>query len=232
MNKMIETVLNDKEAKAVDYFNLINYFDCASLSLQSGNIDLSMGINAFQEIHEGFEFSQKCSDTRYAIQKSDIKSVEGKIHEETDSFQIIVSMLDGSKINIFIYHTDTNIKTIEREHYREIGVENLKEYLDSKYHESIMATVRDTFGFTVKLSVTKYAYVSDDDEGGYSLHISDGILTTIELPLVDDSCNEVYIKDGDTFDNILIKPYGQPFLEISLLVNKAVENKPEFTVIK
>lgn len=232
MNKMIETVLNDKDAKAEDYFNLINYFDCASLSLQDGNIDLSMGINAFQEIHKGFEFSQKCADTRYAIQKSDIKSVEGKMHEETDSFQIIVSMLDGSKINIFIYHTDTNIKTIEREHYHEIGVEDLKEYLDNKSHESIMATVRDRFGFTVKLSVTKYAYVSEDDEGGYALHISDGILTTIELPLVDDSCNEVYIKEGDTFDNILIKPYGQPFLEISLLVNKAVENKPEFTVIK
>ncbi len=38
------------------------------------------------------------------------------------------------------------------------------------------------------------------------------------FPLVDDSCNEIYLKESGFADTILIKPYGQPFMEIAIIV--------------
>jgi len=46
------------------------------------------------------------------------------------------------------------------------------------------------------------------------------LIDTMTFPLMDDSCNGIYIKEGNITDTILIRPYGQPFLEISILVSK------------
>lgn len=51
MSKAIENVLNNKDAKATDYFELVNTYEYSDLSVhKDGNTVISMSINAFEEI--------------------------------------------------------------------------------------------------------------------------------------------------------------------------------------
>ena len=63
-----------------------------------------------------------------------------------------------------------------------------------------------------------YVNTLDDD---WKLHISDDF-NTFEVPIVDDPpVNEFYIKEEkEESKQIIVKPYGQPFMEISLLFFK------------
>ena len=40
---------------------------------------------------------------------------------------------------------------------------------------------------------------------------------SLSLPLCDDSINLFYIKESDRSKEVIIKPFGQPFLEIKML---------------
>lgn len=128
MNKIIETVLSNSEAKATDYFELINVFDYSALSvMRDGNTIISMGINEFMPFGDSLELRQKCTETHYTINGSEIKTISGRMLEDTDTFLIEVSMTDDSKVCICIYHTDTNEKIEKFEHYTEYDVYSLKE---------------------------------------------------------------------------------------------------------
>lgn len=231
MNQSIKTVLNNQGATVKEYFELINLFDCSSLRLsKEGELIFSIDFNTFREYKDVFEFSQKFGNAEYTIKKSDVKSFKAKMLEGMDTFHIVAELADGLQMGIFIYHTDTNTKVTEYEHYYEIGVEKLKEYLEDERHKAVMVRIRDVYAFEMKLSGIKEAYVAGDEEGGYSLCITD-TLASFDISLVDDSCNEVYLKEGHT-DSILIKPYGQPFMNIIIFVIKEEEKKPHLSVIK
>ena len=57
----------------------------------------------------------------------------------------------------------------------------------------------------------------NEGEEGFSLHIGDDF-TEIKLPLTDDSCNGIYHKEAGNVEEWLIKPYGQPFMEIRVVI--------------
>ena len=88
-----------------------------------------------------------------------------------------------------------------------------------------MAKVTDNFGLSMKLNNVQRAYVNEHEEG-FTLYIGDDF-TEIKLPLVDDSVNGIYRKKSGSMEEWLIKPYGQPFMEIRLVVfeneSKSVE---------
>lgn len=231
MNQRIKTVLNNQGATVKEYFELINLFDCSSLRLsKEGEPIFSIDFNAFREYKDIFEFSQKFGNAEYTIKKSDIKSFKAKMLEGMDTFHIVAELVNGFQMGIFIYHTDTNTKVTEYEHYHDIGIEGLKKYLEDERHKPVMVSIRDTYSFKMKLSGIKDVYIAGDEECGYSLCITD-TLASFDISLVDDSCNEVYLKEGHT-DSILIKPYGQPFMNIVIFVCKEDEKKPHLSVIK
>lgn len=234
MNKRIETLLSNTEATAMDYFNLVNIFDCSTLSLHNNNgRTVSMEVNKFRKIYEGFEFLQKCTDTHFDIKEADIMYVSGKMLDEIDTFLITVNMVDGASINICIFHTDTNEKTEEREHYNETDVINLKEYFEDEKHSPLMLMITDAFGFTTKFNgIASLSLLEEDEDFRYMLQISNGMGASVELPLVEDSCNEIYIKESGFADTILIRPYGQPFMEIKIIVTKTEDKKTPLTVVK
>ena len=58
--------------------------------------------------------------------------------------------------------------------------------------------------------------------GGY---IGDDF-TTLEVPVVDDCVNLFYMKETEHSKEIIVKPYGQPFMEIKMLFFKK-HNKQE-----
>lgn len=231
MNQSIKTVLNNPVATVKEYFELINLFDCSSLRLsKKGEPVFSIDFNAFREYKDVFEFSQKFGNAEYTIKKADIKSFKAKMLEGMDTFHIVAELADGLQMGIFIYNTDTNTKVEEYEEYDVIGIDKLKKYLEDERHKAVMVRIRDTYGFKMKFSGIKEAYVTGDEECGYSLCITD-TLASFDISLVDDSCNEVYLKEGHT-DSILIKPYGQPFMNIVIFVIKEDEKKPHLSVIK
>lgn len=225
MNKRIETLLNNTKAKATDYFNLVNIFTCSTLSLQNDKSrTVSMEVNEFRKIHDGFEFLQKCTDTYFDIKEEDVESVSGKMLDDMETFLITVNMVDGARVNICIFHTSTNEKSEECEHYIEADVISLKEYFENENHCPLMLMITDAFGFTTRFNgIEGLSLMEEEEDFRYMLQISNGIGASVELPLEEDSCNEIYIKESSSVDTILIRPYGQPFMEIKILVKKATE---------
>lgn len=213
MSKAVETVLNNKEAKATDYFELINTYEYSDLSVhKDGNTVISMSINAFEEFSGVYEFKQKCSTSHFTIEESNVESVTGKMLDNMDTCLIEINMKDGSRISICIYHTDTNAKREVRERFYESDVFSLMDYLNDDTHKAMIVNIHDAFGLEVKLNDIKNCSLVETEEA-YEMQID-----SMTFPLVDDSCNEIYIKENSSCDTILIRPYGQPFMEVSILV--------------
>lgn len=213
MSKAVETVLNNKETKATDYFELINTYEYSDLSVhKDGNTVISMSINAFEEFSGVYEFKQKCSTSHFTIEESNVESVTGKMLDNMDTCLIEINMKDGSRISICIYHTDTNAKREVRERFYESDVFSLMDYLNDDTHKAMIVNIHDAFGLEVKLNDIKNCSLVETEEA-YEMQID-----SMTFPLVDDSCNEIYIKENSSCDTILIRPYGQPFMEVSILV--------------
>lgn len=228
--KTIETVLNNTQATAQDYFQLVNQFDYSNITLQKDKKTvLEMAVNKVEEYGDTIEFLQDCTETHYVLNLSDIQSIEGKLHEDADIFIITVELKDGTKLSICIFHISTNSATLVKESFIEEDVYTLKESLDEVMENDnksyLLAKVTDNFGLSMKLNNVQRAYVNEDEEG-FTLYISDDF-TEIKLPLVDDSVNGIYRKKSGCMEEWLIKPYGQPFMEIRLVVfeneSKSVE---------
>ena len=62
-------------------------------------------------------------------------------------------------------------------------------------------------------------YINTLDDSDWKLHISDDF-TSFEVPVTDDSINEIYVKDNAESRLIIVKPYNQPFMEIDMLFFK------------
>lgn len=221
MNKRIEAVLNNKESKATDYFELVNVFCSSNLYLQKEDkkTAVSMEINEFKNFKKEFEFLQKCTNTNFTINEKDIKSVSGKMQEGTDMFFITVEMVDGATIYISIPYTDTNTKTEVYEHYEETDVFCLKEYFENEKHNPRILIIEDMFGLVTRFDTIDKISLIEDEYSKYTLQILHEDVE-VNFPLVDDACNDIYIKQNGFGDTILIRPYGQPFMEIKIIVTR------------
>lgn len=215
MRTKIEAVLNNKDAKAQDYFELVNIYEYSQVTLQRDGKDvISMDINEVEAYPGFFEFREKCTSTHYSVEKSNIASVTGRMLDGMDTFLIEADLKDGSKLAVVIYHVDTNEKREVSESYYESDVFSLMDYLNEEDHKVMMAIIHDSFGLEIKMNSVRNCTLTETEEA-FEMQID-----TITFPLMDDSCNEIYIKEGSVTDTILIRPYGQPFLEISILVSK------------
>ena len=86
----------------------------------------------------------------------------------------------------------------------------------------ILARITDVFGFDFKMRNPIRTYINTLDDSDWKLHISDDA-NTFEVPVVDDSVNLLYMKETDNSKEIIVKPYGQPFMEIKMLFFKRHE---------
>ena len=176
---------------------------------------LSMDINEVNTwADKTFDFREKCTSTRFTVEESNIVSITGRMLDNEDTFLIEADLKDGSKLAVIIYHVDTNEKREVSESYYESDVFSLMDYLNEEDHKVMMAIIHDSFGLEIKINSVRNCTLAETEEA-FEMQID--IMT---FPLMDDSCNEIYIKEGSVTDTILIRPYGQPFLEISILVSK------------
>ena len=227
MRERIEAVLNNKDAKAQDYFDLVNIYEFSQVTLKrDGESILSMGINVVDIWSDKtFDFREKCTSTRFTVEESNIVSVTGRMIDNEDTFLIEADLKDDSKLAVVIYHVDTNKKLESKESYYETDVYSLYDYLNQESHTQMMAIIRDSFGMEIKLNKMRYIALDKETEGSFTLRITDEEDLSISFPLIDDSCNEIYIKESEVADTILIRPYGQPFMEVNILVAKESSKK-------
>lgn len=220
MRTRIEAVLNNKDAKAQDYFDLVNIYEFSQVTLQrDGESILSMDINEVNTwADKTFDFREKCTSTRFTVEESNIVSITGRMLDNEDTFLIEADLKDGSKLAVIIYHVDTNEKREVSESYYESDVFSLMDYLNEEDHKVMMAIIHDSFGLEIKMNSVRNCTLTETEEA-FEMQID-----TMTFPLMDDSCNEIYIKESSVTDTILIRPYGQPFLEISILVSKENSN--------
>lgn len=215
MRTKIEAVLNNKDAKAQDYFELVNSYEYSQVTLQRDGKDvISMDINEVEAYPGFFEFREKCTSIHYSVEEGNIASVTGRMLDGMDTFLIEADLKDGSKLAVIIYHVDTNEKREVSESYYESDVFSLMDYLNEEDHKVMMAIIHDSFGLEIKMNSVRNCALTETKEA-FKMQID-----TMTFPLMDGSCNEIYIKEGSVTDTILIRSYGQPFLEISILVSK------------
>lgn len=119
MRTRIEAVLNNKDAKAQDYFDLVNIYEFSQVTLQrDGESILSMDINEVNTwVDKTFDFREKCTSTRFTVEESNIVSITGRMLDNEDTFLIEADLKNGSKLAVIIYHVDTNEKREVSESY-------------------------------------------------------------------------------------------------------------------
>lgn len=225
INKTVEALKNGQEVSTQELFELVNAYDMTSLSLSDGSKTiLTMQVNRFEAYKDVFEFSQECTSdgNKYVVSQKDIVSAKGDYNEDADALSITSQLLDGSKLQMVVMHASDGFKKVDSEGFRERDVYELQEFLDSVIKEDsewycILAKVTDAFGFNMKMHNPARTYINMLDN--WKLHISDDT-NTFEVPVVDDSSNAFYERKGTTSVEYIIKPYGQPFMEIKMLFFK------------
>lgn len=225
MNKTVEAVKKGQKVTTIEeLFEVVNDYVLTTLSLRTPNKDsiMSMQVNQYERFHGEHKFSQQChgyNDAMYMVKADDLVSVYGEYNQKADTFYVICKLKNDMELLLMIINVSESESEIETDGFYETDVYGIQNFLDDVIHEKneyycILARITDVFGFDLKLRNPIRTYINTLD--GLALHISDDA-NTFEVPVFDDSINLFYMKETDHSKEIIIKPYGQPFMEIRML---------------
>lgn len=125
---------------------------------------------------------------------------------------------------LMIVNVSGSEEKIEAEGFWETDVYSIQEFLEdvtcnkNEYY-CILARITDVFGFDLKMRNPIRTYINTLDDDDWKLHISDNV-NSFEVPLDDDCDNLIYMKETESSKEIIVKPCGQPFMEIKMLFFK------------
>lgn len=224
MNKTIEAVKNGQKVETEELFEVANAYVLTTLSLRTPDHDsiLSMQVNQFEKFHGDYKFSQQChgyNDAMYILKTDDLVTVDGEYNSKADVFYVTCKLKNSMELLLTIINVSGSETEIESDGFYATDVYEIQDFLDNMIHEKneyycILARITDVFGFDLKMRNPIRVYINTLD--GMALHISDDI-NTLEVPVADDSINLIYMKETDSSKEIIVKPYGQPFMEIRML---------------
>lgn len=230
MNKTVEAIKNGQKVTTEDLFEVVNSYVLTTLSLRTSdkNSVMSMQVNQYERLHGDHKFSQQCTgfnNVMYVLRADNLVSVDGEYNEKADAFYIICKLKNGMELCLMLVNMSESETQIETDGFYETDVYEIQEFLDNVIHEKngyycILARSTDVFGFDLKIRNPIRTYINTLD--GMALHISDD-LNTFEVPVFDDSINLFYMKETDSSKEIIVKPYGQSFMEIRMLFFKRHE---------
>lgn len=224
MNKTIEAVKNGQKAKKEELFEVVNAYVLTTLSLETKDHDsiLSMQVNQFEKFHGDYKFSQQChgyNNAMYMLKADDLISVDGEYNPKADVFYVKCKLKNSMDLLLTIINVSESEAEIESDGFYEKDIYTIQDFLDDVIHEKneyycILVRITDVFGFDLKIRNPIRTYINTLD--GMALHISDD-MNTFEVPVFDDGINLIYMKETDSSKEIIVKPYGQPFMEIRML---------------
>ncbi len=226
MNKTVEAIMNGQEVKVQELFELVNNFNIASLKVQDDNNTLlKMQVNHFEEYKDVFEFSQEHTEENfYVIKQSDILSVDARWEEELDCIIIMCHMTENKKVSLIIYYVSKDLSISGTDEYEEIDLYYLEKFLDDALNDDgkyycVLVRVIDKFSVFLKMTSPQRVYIDTLDDSDWKLHIGNNI-SELNISVMDDSCNAFYYKESGSSVEIVLKPYGQPFMEVKMLFFK------------
>lgn len=223
--KMIRAIEGNVDITNEAWYEIVNYYSITQLILRShaGRTIFAIPINQCEETADTYEFSQSCTGynaAMYSLKKSDLVSVSAEYCEAANSLIMKWELNSGVELCLFVVNESFMGKQLSD--FREMDIYNLHDFMEEVINNEnefccVSVRVTDIYGLDIKLNPKRvYVNTLDDD---WKLHISDDF-NSFEVPVTDDSINEFYIKDNETAKEIIVKPYGQSFMEISLLFFK------------
>lgn len=223
--KMIRAIEGNVDITNEAWYEIVNYYSITQLILRShaGRTIFAIPINQCEETADAYEFSQSCTGynaAMYSLKKSDLVSVSAEYCEAANSLIMKCELNSGVELCLFVVNESFMGKQLSD--FREMDIYNLHDFMEEVINNEnefccVSVRVTDIYGLDIKLNPKRvYVNTLDDD---WKLHISDDF-NSFEVPITDDSINEFYIKDNETAKEIIVKPYGQSFMEISLLFFK------------
>lgn len=230
MNKTVEAIKTGNKVSTEELFNVVNDYTLTTLSLRTPDNEsvMSMQVNQYEKFHGDYSFSQKCTgfnSAMYILKEEDMSSVSSEYNSKADALYITCKMKNSMELLLTIINVAGSETGIESDGFYETDVYSLREFLDDVIHEKneyycVLTRITDVFGFDLKLRNPIRTYINTLD--GLALHISDN-MNTFEVPVYDDSVNLIHMKETDSSKEIIVKPYGQPFMEIRMLFFKKHE---------
>ena len=230
MNKTVEAIKKGQKVATEELFEVVNAYVLTTLKLRMPGKDsiMSIPVNQFEKIHGDYKFSQQCTgynNAMYVLKSEDLTSVDSEYNQKADALYITCKLRNGMELWLMIINVSGSEMKIDTDGFYEADVYEIQDFLDNVIHEKneyycILARITDEFGFDLKIRNPIRTYITTLDE--LALHISDD-LNTFEVPVFDDSVNLFYIKETDHSKEIIVKPYGQLFMEIRMLFFKKHE---------
>ena len=234
MNKTVETIKNGQNVATEELFEVVNAYVLTTLSVVNDNKEkvLSMQVNHYEKSGGCYKFTQTCQlfdGVAYVLKPDELVSVKGEYSNKADVFYITCKLKNDTELWMMIVNVSGSEEEIESDGFYETCVYDIQDFLEDVIHEKngyycVLARITDVFGFDLKMRNAVRTYINTLDDSDWKLHISDDF-NTFEVPVTDDSVNLLYMKETDHSKEIIVKPYGQPFMEIRMLFFKKHEQE-------
>lgn len=223
MNKTVEAIKNGQNVGIEELFEVLNLYELTHCYLVNGEETVTaMQVNRFEDYGDVCELSQTATfdANKIVIKKDEIGSFETDWNTSVNSLFVTFHMKNGMDLKMFVLYPGEVFKATSSEDFCETDIYEMKEFLDDVLHGKekwnvMFARITDMFGFDLKMQNVHSVYV-DELPDQWKLHINDEI-NSLVVPVIDDS---FYTNETEKTKEILVKPLGQPFMEIKLLLSK------------
>lgn len=228
MNRVIEEVKAGKEVNVEELFEVIN--TTSYTLVQEATADESkvccLSVNQYERRNKVHMFFQRGSDSEensYTINAEDISEVQAEYNHNEDLLHITCNLRSQAKLMVIVFNADAGLPEKASGMYREIDLEDFMDILAEILNEQdrytySMVKVSDVHGFSLVLTPLR-VYMDTLDEEDWKLHISDNT-NKLEIPMGYEDASRFYMKDSESVQEFLVRPYGQPFMKIQILVLK------------
>lgn len=199
-------------------FEVVNNYALTTLNLRKDEEEVMvMQINQYESTPTGHEFFQTCqmNGASFTLNEENLVAIKSEYNKEADFLHITCKLLDGMELNLLILNVEDNKNEFAEDGWKEIDVYDLKGFLEeTKGCYRVLVRVTNVFGLNIRIENPAPIYIDEE------LILNIGIREesdSLSLPLCDDSVNLFYVKESDCSKEVIIKPFGQPFLEIKML---------------
>lgn len=219
MNKVMNEATGNTGARTPEQiFEVVNNYALTTLNLRKDEEEVMvMQINQYESTPTGHEFFQTCqmNGASFTLNEENLVAIKSEYNKEADFLHITCKLLDGMELNLMILNVEDNKNEFAEDGWKEIDVYDLKGFLEeTKGYYRVLVRVTNVFGLNIRIENPAPIYIDEE------LILNIGIREesdSLSLPLCDDSVNLFYVKESDCSKEVIIKPFGQPFLEIKML---------------
>lgn len=219
MNKVMNEATGNTGARTSEQiFEVVNNYALTTLNLRKDEEEVMvMQINQYESTPTGHEFFQTCqmNGASFALNEENLVAIKSEYNKEADFLHITCELLNGMELNLMILNVEDNKNEFAEDGWKESDVYGLKGFLEEmKGYYRVLVRVTNVFGLNIRIENPAPIYIDEE------LILNVGIREesdSLSLPLCDDSINLFYIKESDRSKEVIIKPFGQPFLEIKML---------------